>query len=69
MLTTAQLQTIKADIANNGDLVANPNTSDGNQAVANLYNALQYSHLFQPSASYSNKAVESSEYAGGSRYG
>jgi hypothetical protein len=40
ILTTAQLQAIKADIAANPDLAALPNNGDGNQAVANLYNAL-----------------------------
>lgn len=38
-LTTAQLQAIKADIAANGDLNSHPNTSDGNFAIAALYNA------------------------------
>lgn len=37
-LTLAQLQTIKADIAANGDLNTIPNTADGNVAVAALYN-------------------------------
>jgi hypothetical protein len=39
-LTTAQLQTIKTDIAANSDLNAFPNTDDGNFAIAALYNAL-----------------------------
>ena len=38
ILTTAQLQTIKADILASGDLNAFPNTSDGNFAIAALYN-------------------------------
>jgi hypothetical protein len=38
-LSPAQLATLKADILANGDLNANPNTSDGNVAVAALYNA------------------------------
>ena len=44
-LTTAQLQTIKTDIANNGDLNAFPNTPDGNQSIADLYN-LTFSPTF-----------------------
>ncbi len=39
-LTTPQLQTNKADIANNSDLNAFPNNADGNQAVADLYNVV-----------------------------
>ena len=38
-LTPAQLATLKADIAANGDLNVHPNTPDGNAAVAALYNA------------------------------
>lgn len=38
-LSTQQLQAVKADIAANGDLNANPNNEDGNLAIANLYNA------------------------------
>ncbi len=37
-LTTAQLATLKTDIANNSDLNVHPNTSDGNFEVARLYN-------------------------------
>ena len=37
-LTSAQLQTLKADIAANSDLNSQPNTSDGNFEVARLYN-------------------------------
>lgn len=37
-LTTAQLQAIKADIAASGDLNGFPNNSDGNFAIAALYN-------------------------------
>jgi hypothetical protein len=40
ILTAAQLQAIKADIAANSDLNAFPNTDDGNFAIAALYNAL-----------------------------
>jgi hypothetical protein len=39
-LTTAQLAAVKADILANGDLNSKPNTSDGNHAIAQLYNAL-----------------------------
>ena len=38
VLTTAQLQALKADIAAAGDLSVFPNTSDGNFAIAQLYN-------------------------------
>lgn len=38
ILTTAQLQTIKADIVANSDLNVHPNTPDGNSAIAHLYN-------------------------------
>src|SRR4051812_43793716 len=38
-LTTAQLQTLKADIAADGTLSAQPNTAAGNQAIADAYNA------------------------------
>lgn len=37
ILTTAQLQAIKADIAASSDLNSNPNTDDGNFAIAKLY--------------------------------
>ena len=37
-ITSAQLQTIKADIAASGDLSIYPNTADGNFAIAALYN-------------------------------
>lgn len=37
-LTSAQLATMKADIAANSDLNTKPNTADGNFAIANLYN-------------------------------
>jgi hypothetical protein len=37
-LTPAQLTTLKADIAANSDLNSQPNNSDGNLAIANLYN-------------------------------
>lgn len=40
MLTPAQLQTLKADIAAQSDLNVYPNTPDGNYAIAGLYNAL-----------------------------
>jgi hypothetical protein len=40
ILTTAQLQALKADIAANSDLNVFPNNSDGNFAIAALYNAL-----------------------------
>lgn len=39
-MTTAQLQVLKADILANGDLNTIPNTSDGNAAIAALYNLL-----------------------------
>lgn len=38
-MTPAQNAAIKADIAANSDLNVFPNTSDGNDAIANLYNA------------------------------
>lgn len=37
-LTLAQLQAINADIAANGDLNVFPNNSDGNSAIAAIYN-------------------------------
>lgn len=37
-LTTAQLQTMKSDILANPDLNGKPNTPDGAQAIADLYN-------------------------------
>ena len=37
-LTSAQLTTLKADILANSDLNSQPNNSDGNFAIANLYN-------------------------------
>lgn len=40
LLTTAQLQAIKTDIAANPDLAAFPSNGDGDFAVAALYNAL-----------------------------
>jgi len=39
-LTPAQLATLKADILADSTLNANPNTPDGNQAIADAYNAL-----------------------------
>lgn len=39
-LTSAQLATLKADIAANSDLNVFPNTADGAVAIANLYNLL-----------------------------
>lgn len=39
ILTTGQLQAIKANITANGDLNALPNNDDGNLAIAVLYNA------------------------------
>jgi hypothetical protein len=38
-LTTAQLATLKADILADGALNATPNTPDGNDAIAAVYNA------------------------------
>lgn len=46
MLTSAQLTALKADIAANPDLAAQPNSADGNFAVAALYNALQSPDFF-----------------------
>ena len=37
-LTSAQLVTLKADIAANSDLNTKPNNADGDLAIANLYN-------------------------------
>lgn len=40
ILTTAQLQAIKADIVANSDLNSNANNDDGNFAIAALYNLI-----------------------------
>jgi len=45
-LTTAQLQAIKADIVGDSTLNANPNTPDGNSAIAAAYNLLASPNFF-----------------------